>query len=400
MSARLASWLMFGASLSLTALGFLFLIMNFYHPNGYVFDYWAENAVIAVSGSTVGALISSRRPDSSIGWLFCAVGLLGAARHFGSEYASYALLAVPGSLPGGETVAWLTYWTQAPLYGLFAYLGLLFPDGRLPGRRWRIFAWFGAFVILAGAISVAFSPGPVDGLGPVQNPLGIPGANDLFAPVRMLLNFLILVAAISLFVRLHRANGVERQQLKWIAYAAAVAVSGAILKYVVSPMMGGAPVWWAGSFLVLAGLAGIPITVGIAILRYRLWDIDVIINRTLVYGALSGFLILIYLGGIVLLQRAFLFLTGAGSQLAVVASTLAIAALFQPLRRWIQEFIDRRFYRKSYNVMRTLEAFSAKLRDETDLERLNDDLIAVVRETIQPEHASLWLRPREDRTGR
>jgi hypothetical protein len=189
------------------------------------------------------------------------------------------------------------------------------------------------------------------------------------------------------------ARGVERQQTKWFTYTSAVAASGAILQYIISEPL--ELVWLRGVAyaLVLIGLVGIPISMGIAITRYKLYEIDLLINRTLVYGSLTAMLVALYFGGIVVLQRVFVLLTGQQSTLAVVASTLLIAALFTPLRRRIQSFIDRRFYRRKYDARKTLEAFSATLRDETDLEALNNDLVGVVRETMQPAHVSLWLRP-------
>ncbi len=204
---------------------------------------------------------------------------------------------------------------------------------------------------------------------------------------------LVVVGASSILLRLRRVEWVERQQIKWFAYTTAVAISGIILKNTVYPVVGVRLVWWAGFVLTVVGLAGNPIGMGVAILRYRLYQIDHIINRTLVYGSLTAVLALVYVGSVVLLQGAFRILTGQGSQLAVVASTLAIAGLFIPLRRRMQSFVDRRFYRRKYDATKTLEAFGAKLRDETNLDAVSDDLVGVVRETMQPTHVSLWLRP-------
>jgi hypothetical protein len=204
---------------------------------------------------------------------------------------------------------------------------------------------------------------------------------------------LVVVGASSMLLRLRHAGRVERQQIKWFAYATAVVISGVILKNSVYPAVGVSWVWWVGLILTAVGVASSPVAMGLAILRYRLYEIDLIINRTLVYGSLTVLLVAVYLGGVVLLQYTFRTLTGEGSQLAVVASTLAIAALFVPLRRRIQSFIDRRFYRSNYDAAKTLEAFSAKLRGETDLDALRDDLVGVVRETMQPAFVSLWLRP-------
>jgi hypothetical protein len=193
-------------------------------------------------------------------------------------------------------------------------------------------------------------------------------------------------------MRLRRAVGVERQQLKWFAYAVAIYAIGTTLNVITFAV--DAPRWfeWAANAIFTAAGTTIPISIGIAILRYRLYDIDILINRTLVYGSLTVTLVALYFGGIVALQRMFVGLTGQQSTLAVVASTLLIAALFSPLRHRIQSFIDRSFYRRKYDARKTLEAFSAQLRNETDLDALGDDLVVVVRETMQPAHVSLWLR--------
>jgi hypothetical protein len=204
---------------------------------------------------------------------------------------------------------------------------------------------------------------------------------------------LIFVSAASLFMRLRGASGVERQQIKWFTYTAVVASSAALLTYTISEPIGALWLKWVGYVVMQVALIGMPISMGIAILRYRLYEIDLLINRTLVYASLTAMLVALYFGGIVGLQRFFVFLTGQKSTLAVVASTLVIAALFNPLRRRIQSFVDRRFYRRKYDARKTLEAFSTKLKNETDLESLNNDLVGVVRETMQPAHVSVWLRP-------
>jgi hypothetical protein len=283
---------------------------------------------------------------------------------------------------------------------------LLFPDGRLPSRRWRPFAWSVVSVVFLGAIALAFWPGPVDGLGPIENPLGIEllgfaHSDDVNAVVGALLFVpLASVAAGSLLVRLRRSRGVERQQVKWFAYAEVVLVIGTIAAYTISELSS-VPRWVpsVGFLLTMVGLAGLPIGVAIAVLRYRLYDIDLLINRTLVYATLTVSLLTVYFGGIVVLQRLFVLLTGQKSTLAVVASTLLIAALFNPLRRRIQSLVDRRFYRKKYDAAKTLEAFNARLREQTDLETLGSDVVRVVRETMQPAHVSLWLRPETDPKG-
>jgi hypothetical protein len=389
------AWSLWALSLALTALSLLLLILNLSHPDVPVYSFWAENVLFSIGYSTVGAVIVPRMPaENPIGWLFCAIGLLWAVIHFIGEYAIYTLLAAPGSLPAGELASWLYSWPWVPGLGLIVFLGLLFPNGRLPSARWRWFARISALLTLVGMALAAFSPGPiVVGLPAIHNPLGIEGLPNAYKWVQVLMLVLIGISVVSLVVRRLYARGVERQQTKWFTYTSAVAASGAILKFIISDPLDLVWLGGVGHALVLIGLAGMPIAMGIAITRYRLYEIDIIINRTLVYGSLTATLVTLYFGGIVVLQRAFVLLTGQQSTLAVVASTLLIAALFTPLRRRIQSFIDRHFYRSKYDAAKTLEAFSATLRDETDLEALNNDLVDVVKETMQPAHVSLWLRP-------
>jgi hypothetical protein len=355
---------------------------------------------VALAFATVGALVASHRPENTIGWIFCAVGLVMCTEGFTESYANLALFARSGSLPGGRVAAWASAWLGGPgLLGIFAFLLLLFPDGRLPTRRWRPVAWVGAIAIAAVTFLHAFRPGPLtnSAFPSVANPFGI----EALAGVRDLLEFAafllmlatVLLSAVSLVVRFKRAHLLERQQIKWFAYAgaflAAVFVAGPTVLW--SPAVPGW-VWFCAFFLAVAGM---PISSGIAILRYRLYDIDLLINRTIVYGTLTATLVALYFGSIVLLQRVFVLLTGERSTLAIVASTLLIAALFAPLRRRIQSFIDRRFYRRKYDARKTLEAFSTTLREETELGTLSEHLVGVVSETMQPSHVSLWLRPEE-----
>jgi hypothetical protein len=394
-AAALLGWSVWALSLALTALSLLLLVMNSSHPDVPVYTFWAENVLFSIGYSTVGAVIVPRMPPGNpIGWLFCAIGFLWAVIHLIGEYAIYTLLAAPGSLPAGEAASWIYSWLWVPGLGLLVFLSLLFPNGRLPSDRWRWFARLSALLTLVGAVLAAFSPGPIVlGLPAIRNPLGIEGLPNAYKLVQALMLILIGVAVASLLMRRFYARGVERQQTRWFTYASAVAASGAILQYIISEPLELVWLGWAGHALVLMGLAGMPISMGIAITRYRLYEIDLIINRTLVYGSLTAMLVALYFGGIVVLQRLFVVLTGEQSTLAVVASTLLIAALFTPLRRLIQGFIDRRFYRRKYDVRKTLETFSASLRDETDLDALRDDLLGVVTETMQPAHVSLWLRP-------
>jgi hypothetical protein len=400
-TAVLLAWSLWTLSMALTALSLLLLVLNSSHPEVPVYTFWAENVLFAVGYSTVGAVIVPRMSsENPIGWLFCAIGFLWAVIHFIGEYAIYTLLAAPGSLPAGELASWIYSWLWVPSLGLLVFLSLLFPNGRLPSARWRWFARLSALLTLVGMVLAAFSPGQIIlGLPAIRNPLGIEDLPNAYKPVQALMLILIGVSVVSLLMRRLYARGVERQQTKWFTYTSAVAASGAILQYIISEPLDLIWLGWVGHALVLIGLAGMPISMGIAITRYRLYDIDIIINRTLVYGPLTATLVALYFGGIVLLQSVFVFLTGQQSTLAVVASTLLIAALFNPLRHRMQSFIDRSFYRRKYDAAKTLEGFSLKLRDETDLEALSDDLVGVVRDTMQPAHVSLWLRPETTSRG-
>jgi hypothetical protein len=382
-SRRLASWLAWAVcalSLTLTALNFLLIAVNV-SLNVPAYVFWPELTSIAVGYSVIGAIIASRLPHHPIGWICCAIGLIAAVDHFGGEYSIYALLALPHSLPGGEAMLWLQGWFWMLFIGLIVFLLLLFPTGRLPSRRWRPFAWASVGVISAAVIwSSAVSPDV--------------GFNAPPSPVQLSVLLLGGVAAASLVVGRRGARGVERQQIKWLLYVGPIffVASGLHIGSYYFWLAEGSWGLWASYLLVIVGGLSGPIAIGVAILRYRLYEIDLLINRTLVYGSLTATLIVLYFGGIVVLQRFFVLLTGQQSTLAVVASTLLIAALFTPLRRRIQSFIDRRFYRRKYDARKTLEAFSAQLRDETDLDALSDDLVGVVRETMQPAHVSLWLR--------
>jgi hypothetical protein len=354
----------------------------------------------------VGALIASRRPENPIGWICLAVGTIWMLGEVAMAYGVYGLVARPGSVPFPAEVGSLGESLWAPALGLLGtYLILLFPDGRLPSRRWRPVAWLSGAVIVVASAGVALVPEPLPELGGIQNPFGLYGYPEVayaMFNVLVLLPLCILASAASLIVRFRRSGSEVRQQIKWIAFAASL-LGLVLLVEVVSALIvapdnlgtGGTQPFWLKLFqdAVTLSYAGIPVAVGFAVLKHRLYDIDVVINRTLVYGALTATLVAVYFGGVVSLQYAFRVLTGSGSQLAVVASTLAIAALFNPLRRRIQSFVDRRFYRNKYDAVKTLATFNARLRDETDLETLSGDVIGVVRETMQPVHVSLWLRP-------
>jgi hypothetical protein len=353
-------------------------------------------AAWVVTASTVGVLIVSRRPGNSIGWLLCASGFLFAFSIFSGMYAIHALVSDPGSLPAGEVAAWFATWVQGPVYFLFVYLFLLFPDGRPLSRRWRPLLWINGILMAAGFVAHAFDPGRIMSDEPIRNPLGIEGAAGVSAVasevVSYLLALMMVVSVVSIYLRFRRAGGIERQQIKWLAYSAAllgvVAVVGTVDELLLKFFE------WRIFLVLVVTLFGIPLSIGAAVLRYRLYDIDIVINRTLVYGSLTAMLALVYFGGVATTQTIFRTLTGQQQQpqLAIVISTLVIAALFNPLRTRVQAFVDRHFYRRKYDAVKTLAAFNARLREETDLDALSNDLVGVARETMQPEHVSLWLR--------
>jgi len=358
--------------------------------------------VLLLTFPTVGALVASHRPENAIGWIFCVAGLILAVGVFGSAYADYALSAGRDSLPGEEYAAWLSTWIGAPGALLAAaLLFLLFPDGRLPSRRWRPVAWMAAIGSPLSALGAALKLGPLDTHRSIDNPVGIDSTLGVVVEVLALLgalalNLSVLASGISLILRLRRARGVERQQLKWFVYAASLMGGGFAASFLFSSDLANSIVWFLG----ILGFMVLPVTTGIAILKYRLYDIDLLINRTLVYGTLTALLLLVYLGGVVSLQYVFRALTGQESTLAVVASTLAIAALFSPLRRRVQAFVDRRFYRRKYDAAKTLAAFGSRLRDETDLDALREDVVRVAKNTMQPAHVPLWLRPEAASKGK
>jgi hypothetical protein len=404
MSRRAAAWLvwsLYGLIICLSTIWSWVLLIG--QDGSRDALYLASEATISLAApvvfAIVAALIVSHQPRNTVGWvLMVPVGLYVV----GGPIAGYFERLTPSSSEPTVAfllMAWFNNWNWLLLIFPLLFIPLLFPNGRPPTPRWRwvgaaAITWAALFVVLAALprkINAGTTPNVV-----VDNPIGVLGkgaVERLVGAWIVGLLALALACAVALFVRYRRANETEREQIKWLLYACAVF----LVVYVVGfpSALGGTSsvggyIW--GVFFGLS-IMNIPAAIGIAILRYRLYDIDVVINRTLVYGSLTATLVALYFVAIVVLQRTFVALTGQQSTLAVVASTLLIAALFTPLRRRTQGFIDRRFYRKKYDARRILEAFSAKLRDETDLDALRSDLVGVVRETMQPDHVSLWLRP-------
>jgi hypothetical protein len=335
----------------------------------------------------VGALIVWQRPGNTLGWILVTIGLLAA---WGASADAYTDLARDEGLLYLVSV-WISLWYWFPLLGLILiFTPLLFPDGRPPSPRWRFVVW-GAGSALALVTLLAAFRERIEFQGvSMDNPVGIPGIEDPEKSTlgSILFGFFILflvLALVSVVVRYLRSGDVQRQQIKWLMLATALSALMVFFEEIT-----GIELDTEVPFAV--SIALFPSAIAVAIFRYRLYDIDVIINRALVYGVLSASLALVYIGGVVGLQGLLSPLFGEGDQFAVVGSTLAIAALFNPLRRRIQSFIDRRFYRHKYDAQKTLESFGVRLRQETDLDTLGGDLVSVVRETMQPEHVALWLR--------
>jgi hypothetical protein len=345
--------------------------------------------------TTVGAVILARRPGNRVGWLCWAIGFAITVSILGSKQV-WAVLAHQGRssawavLPQLGTMLWL-----GTLLGLLPFLVLLFPTGRLLSPRWRPVAWALGLVLGLYLIARLFAPGPVDPKLP-DNPLGIESAEGLLQLIQTMAGvavpFLVLAVLASVVLRFRRSQGEERQQLKWFTFV--VAADVVLIPGVGEVAQRAAPM--LGELVVFpATISLIPIAIGVAVLKYRLYDIDRLINRTLVYGLLTALLIGVYAGLVFLLGRLLDPATG-DSALAVAASTLAVAALFQPARRRVQTVVDRRFNRRKYNAAQTIETFSARLRDQVDLDTLAGELIAVTDETMQPTTVSLWLRPPDE----
>jgi hypothetical protein len=377
---RLPSILL-AVSVVLTSSAFVFVALAGGGVSGPAEVYDAMNAVLLLSFPAVGALVATRHPRNAIGWLFCAAGVL-----FGLSSAAYGYALT--DFGGADYAAWLNAWIFLPaLFGIPPLLFLLFPDGRLLSARWRGAVWLTGIAMAGFAAAAALRPGVLDDapVAGVVNPLGVRGAGDIVDAVAAVAGscalLAILLSVAALVLRLRRSRGAERRQMKWFAAAAALfaATCVAFISVPVSDQI--------GQLAILTAYALIPVAAGVAILRHRLYDIDVVIRRTLIYAVLTATLGATYLALVLLVGLAV-----GESGLAVAVSTLAVAAMFRPALTRIQAVVDRRFYRSRYDAALTLEAFGSRLRDEVDLEALTDDLRGVVSETVQPAHVSVWLR--------
>jgi len=400
MSARKLAWPVWGACLALTGVGLGFLALNggFQHANSIGSP--ALDAIVGVlllTFPTVGLAIAVREPRNAIGWLFLGAGVGASLEDALLGYATYTLVTAPGTLPGGAMAAlvadavWLPVMASATLL-----LFVLFPTGRPLSPRWRWFVWFVALDVAVYGVATLLNPEPLYFFPALSSPIGLEWTGTTLQTVLDVASPLMFaclgIGMVALALRFRRSAGIERRQIAWLVYAGSVWVAcmpGLI-------WLGDQGDWRVGGVLVAdlmfsLLIATIPLAVGIAILMHRLYDIDVVVKRTLVYGALTATLLGTYLGSVLVFRFVLSPVTG-DSDLAVAASTLAVAALFRPARARIQAGVDRRFYRARYDTARTLETFSGRLRDELDLDALGTNLRTVVADTMQPTHVSLWLR--------
>jgi hypothetical protein len=394
---RRSAWLLWAATIVVAAVGLALLVWDWPTPvpTGS-FGVRGFSGLWAVGFGSVGALLTWRRPGHPVGWVFAAAGLLAAVDFATFEYALATVVGHRG-LPGGEYVGWLQVWIWVPFVALITvYLFLLFPDGRLPGPSWRPVAWLAAGLAVIEVTGLALSPGTVANLPVLRNPFGVsPDWVPLIAIGCGLVGLLscVVLAAWSLLSRSRRGSSVERLQIKWLAYSgclvALTLVASTILSAILS-LSSGLAARIAEGALMIAVLT-MPVAVAVAVLKYRLYDIDRIISRTLAYAIVTGLLAGLYAGLVLLATEVFRF----RSTVAVAAATLAAAALFNPVRRRVQNAVDRRFNRARYDADQTVAAFAAQLNDAVDLDSIRDDLASVVHQALEPAHISVWINRRD-----
>jgi len=351
--------------------------------------------IFVIGCGVVGGLVASRRSDNPIGWILCMLGVFGVMAAFLTADAEMTPVTPRGA--EGHFVDWAGSFIWSLALAPLLFVLQLFPTGRPLSHRWRLLVWTTGLALILVVFAYAFSPGALqDTNGRIANPYGI---DVLDIPLQLalwvgeaLIVFSVVASVVSVIVRFRRSRGVERQQLKWFSCAGVVVVLNLLLQGVVLAIIGetDATVNLVNGIFSIA-VTSIPITIGIALLRYKLYDIDRIINRTIVYGGLSAVLALGYFGAVLLLQSGLP--VSSDSPLIVAASTLGMVALFRPLKNRIQGLVDRKFNRRRFDAVQTIDDFSARLRAETNLDSLSTDLVGVVRDTMQPAHVSLWLQP-------
>jgi hypothetical protein len=395
--ARRSAWLLWAVTLVIAAAGLALMVWDWPTPvPSGSFGVRGFSGLWAVGFSGVGALLTRRQPGHPVGWIFAAAGMLAAA-----DYASfeYALAAVVGhrDLPAGEYAGWSQLWIWVPFVALITvYLPLLFPDGRLPGPRWRPAVWAAAGCGVMAAAGLAITPGVVANLTALRNPLGVQPAavpdTAIAAGLAGLLGCVVL-AVWSLLVRARRGTSAERQQIKWLAYGGCLVAATLVPSMILSQSTGTAARIAEGALMI--AIVTVPVAVAVAVLRYRLYDIDRVISATMAYAILTGVLAAVYAGLVLLATQVLRFHT----PVAVAAATLAAAALFNPVRRRVQRGVDRRFNRAGYDAETTVAAFAARLKDATDLDAVRDDLASAVQTALQPASVWVWTSQRGNSAG-
>jgi len=363
-TAKRLAWLLWAIAMAITVLGLLFLFRTRSTPIAERWGFRGFESFFAVACATTGAIVASRRPRNPIGWLLCGLGVQSGAQLLSEEYAVYALLAHPGSLPVGMALAWIQQWIWLLAVGPFGtFLFLLFPDGRLLSPRWRPAAWLAALAIPAAIFGIAGTPGPLQNFPEFNNPLAIPArvVEPILALGFSLLLLAMLLSVASLALRFVRAQGDERQQLKWVAYTAIPVPITLGVSFVLNYFRVRGAVSELADLLVILFLGAMIAAVGIAILKYRLYDINLIINRTLVYVPLTAILAGLYSASITLSTRAFAALTGEKSDAAIVLTTLVVASAFTPLKNSLQGLVDRRL-KEVRDSTKELRAFGEQVR--------------------------------------
>ncbi|HVM35220.1 MAG TPA: hypothetical protein VM784_07750 [Actinomycetota bacterium] len=389
MNPRMRAWIPWTIAVPAIMLALSGVALSILNGNGLDGDA-SGAATLALSFSIAGAIVAWRRPGNIIGWLLLVQGISGCLDAFTFEYADYAYFTAPGTVPLASLVSWVSSFAFAPGAAMFPLLLLLFPTGQLPSPRWRWLPLTVAFAIALIAVPQAWSAWPLRGAELAGGETGFEGASAWARVGLIALGICFVSSLVALALRFRRAQGDERQQLKWVVFGGAFTLFAHATASPATPLDLGGPLGELLSVVAFFALPSIPAAIGIAILKYRLYDIDVIVNRTLVYAALTAVLVAAYAAGVLLFRTILDPVTG-DNDVAIAASTLAVAALFGPARRRIQAFIDHRFYRSRYDAQQTLETFATRLRDELDLDALASEVLTVIGSTMQPAHAGLWL---------